>query len=69
VKIEVAEIARITINPGEHLIIRVNGRLPKEAHESIRKSFGGIIPEGSKVLILEDGMTIEKLKAEGTHDN
>ena len=62
---EVASAARLSLRPGDRLVLSVAQRLSDYEFESLNeqvKTWG--LPDGVKIIILEQGMSLEVLARE-----
>lgn len=50
----IKEVQRLTIQPGEVLVFKVNGKVSNEQIVRIRSSLEQLIGDGHKILILDD---------------
>jgi hypothetical protein len=55
---EITEVQRLTIRPGDHLVVRAPGTLTPEMVFQIRRRIGNLWPD-VPVLVLDRGMTLE----------
>lgn len=56
--LDIKEVERLTLKPGDVLVVKVPSRLSPEARAGLRESLRALFPE-HKCAILEEGMTLE----------
>jgi dUTPase len=57
------EVRRLTLQPGDTIVLRVDAHLPNDAAAKLRDHVASSIGEGTKVLVLTKGMSIDVLAA------
>lgn len=53
----VGEVKRLSVRPGDHLVLNASERLTSEVVERIRGQFEGLFP-GTKLIVLSPGMEL-----------
>ena len=67
---DIEEIKKIKLEPGEHLVLRVNDYFSNKQYEGLKKILEKIFEKevntGAKIIVLEKGMDLEKVKLSET---
>lgn len=56
------EIAKLELQPGDTLVVKANGRLRNEQFDMLSAYVRSRAPEGVKVLLLDEMMSVEVLR-------
>lgn len=64
-KIELVDVARLSLNQGDTLIVRVERELSKDLNDRVVAHFHGIFPE-NKIVVLAPGMSLEVVERKDT---
>ena len=59
--LEIVEIAKLDLAPGDILVVKTDAHLSRDVAESIRAATGRILPE-TKCIILDGGIDITVLR-------
>lgn len=59
----IADVERLDLQPGDHVLLRVGHPLTQDQVEQMRATLKQALPD-HKALILDAGMTLEKLSVE-----
>lgn len=60
--IELDIIKKVTVNPGEVLVIRPDRVLSQQERIIVRDAVKAIFDQGNRVMVLEPGMSIEVIE-------
>lgn len=58
----IQSMTRLDIRPGDIIALKVNRTLSIESARHLRDSLKSIFPDGTKIVILEDGMDIGAIR-------
>lgn len=57
-------VGRLTIAPGDALVVKVDRMITTKIAERLRKYAGAVVPEGTKILIIDQGIDLTILTRE-----
>lgn len=60
--LDVAEVERLTLGPGDMLVLKVPVRLADDDFAEIGNRLRAALPPGTKILVLEAGLDISVLR-------
>lgn len=59
-----AQVTRLDLNPDDTVLVTCDHRLSREHAEHIRETLKAELPQGARAIVLDAGMTLEKLTDE-----
>lgn len=62
---EVSEVSVARMGPADILVFQTEYKLSTEAYEGFRDRLCKVLPEGTNILILTDGVTVSVLRRDG----
>lgn len=59
---EITDVQRLTLKPGDRVIVRAPGHLTPQAVDMLRARMRAWLPDGVQALVLDGGMSLEVLE-------
>lgn len=57
------QIAKLELCPGDTLVVKFGGHLPRDHVEKLRANVAARIPDGVKILVIDERIDLSVLKA------
>lgn len=61
-QIDVEDVKRLSLAPGEFLVVRLAKPLRQDSTDNIRSAFEGVMPEGVRVMVLDADMDLSVIE-------
>jgi hypothetical protein len=61
----ITEAVKLTLKPGDVLVLKVDCRLPVDVHDNIKRWLAEQLPPGIHTLVLERGMSLQVVERAG----
>jgi len=64
-RIPECEIGKLELNPGDILVVRMPGHIPRQHWNKISEQVRGSVPDSVKILLISDGIRLSTMTIDG----